>query len=286
MQPKAQHYVPQVYLRNFANQRKKEFFVCCFDKVTRKIFKPNVKNVANQTGFYNFITSEGEKASIESFFNDTEAKMKPVLQELNDKPTSSTLLAHREVIAKFFALQEERTLVFRDVHNDTIRLANQRLKPDGFEFPEPSENDTREFQARFLIDMADSFAGVLLDLKWILVSNKTNIPFWTSDNPIARYNPHKSELVSNLGWKSPGIQLHVPISPALAIIMCDPFEYADIASELPAFAPSVDFNNSGQVIYSKQYLFSQSDNFSLAHKMLQESSELSNPNRPRITLAN
>jgi len=286
MQPKAQHYVPQVYLRNFATQRKKEFFVCCFDKVTRKIFKPNVKNVANQTGFYNFITSEGEKASIESFFNDTEAKMKPVLQELNDKPTSSTLLAHREVIAKFFALQEERTLVFRDVHNDTIRLANQRLKPDGFEFPEPSENDTREFQARFLIDMADSFAGVLLDLKWILVSNKTNIPFWTSDNPIARYNPHKSELVSNLGWKSPGIQLHIPISPALAIIMCDPFEYADIASELPAFAPSVDFNNSGQVIYSKQYLFSQSDNFSLAHKMLQESSELSNPNRPRITLAN
>lgn len=286
MQPKAQHYVPQVYLRNFATQRKKEFFICCFDKMTRKIFKPNVKNVANQTGFYNFITPEGEKASIESFFNDTEAKMKPVLQELNDKPTSSTLLAHREVIAKFFALQEERTLVFRDVHNDTIRLANKRLKPDGFEFPEPSENDTREFQARFLIDMADSFAGVLLDLKWILVSNKTNTPFWTSDNPIARYNPHKSELVSNLGWKSPGIQLHIPISPALAIIMCDPFEYADIASELPAFAPSVDFNNSGQVIYSKQYLFSQNDDFSLAHKMLQESSELSNPNRPRITLAN
>ncbi|MFN8400084.1 MAG: DUF4238 domain-containing protein [Anaerolineales bacterium] len=286
MQPKAQHYVPQVYLRNFATQRKKEFFICCFDKATRKTFKPNVKNVANQTGFYNFINSEGEKASIESFFNDAETKMKYALQELNDKPTSSTLMAHREVIAKFFALQEERTLVFRDVHNDTIRLVNKRLKPDGFEFPEPTENDTREFQARFLIDMADSFTGVLLDLKWILVSNKTNMPFWTSDNPIAKYNPHKSELVGNLGWKSPGIQLHIPISPALAIIMCDPFEYADMAPELPAFAPSVDFNNSGQVIEAKQYVFSQSDDFSLAHKMLQELSELSNPNRPRITLAN
>ncbi len=286
MQPKAQHYVPQVYLRNFATQRKSEFFIYCLDKVTRKTFKPNVKNVANQTGFYNFITSEGEKASIESFFNDTETKMKYVLQALNDKPTSSTLMENRKVIASFFALQEERTLVFRNVHDDMIRLANQRLKPDGFEFPEPTENDTREFQARFLIDMADSFAGVLLDLKWILVSNKSHMPFWTSDNPIVRYNPHKSELVSNLGWKSPGIQLHIPISPTLAIIMCDPCEYADLASELPAFAPSVDFNNSGQVIHSRQYVFSPNDNFSLAHEMLRESPELSNPNRPRITMAN
>ncbi len=72
MQPKTQHYVPQVYLRNFAIRRKKEFFIGCFDKVTRKTFKPNVKNVVNQTGFYNFVTSEGEKASIESFFLTTQ----------------------------------------------------------------------------------------------------------------------------------------------------------------------------------------------------------------------
>ena len=61
MEPKAQHYVPQVYLRNFAIQRKNEFYIYCFDKVTRKIFKSNVKNVAHQTGFYDFMTSDGER---------------------------------------------------------------------------------------------------------------------------------------------------------------------------------------------------------------------------------
>lgn len=286
MQPKAQHYVPQVYLRNFATQRKKEFFVCCFDKVTRKTFKSNVKNVANQTGFYNFVTHDGEKISIESFFNEAETKTKFALQALNEKPNISTLLENSPVLANFFALQESRTLVFRNTHDDTVRLANERLKSDRLIFPTPTEDDTKEFQARFLIDMTDFFTNTLLKMKWILVSNQTNMPFWTSDNPIVRYNPHKSELVGNLGLESPGIQLHIPISPTLAIIICDPFEYADIASELPAPAPSVDFNNSGQVIYARQYVFSPNDNFDLAHDMIRKDPELSNPNRPRITIAN
>lgn len=284
MEPKAQHYVPQVYLRNFAIQRKKGFFVCCFDKVTREIFKPNVKNVANQTGFYNFTTQDGEKVSIESFFNETESKVKFALKSLIEKPVFSVLLKNSPIFAKYFALQESRTLIFRDVHDDTIRLANARLNTEIPFFLEPTVDDTKEFQARYLIDMTDFFADVLLRLKWILVTNQTNMPFWTSDNPIVRYNPHKSELVGNLGLESPGIQLHIPVSPILAIIICDPFENADIASELPAFAPSVDFNNSGQVINSRQYVFSPNDNFYLAQKMINKDPKLANPKRQRITI--
>ena len=182
-------------------------------------------------------------------------------------------------------MQESRTLIFRDVHDDTIRLANERLKTEKPFFPEPTVDDTKEFQARFLIDMSDFFTDVLLRMKWILVSNQTKMPFWTSDNPIFRYNPHKAELVGNLGLESPGIQLYIPVSPILAITICDPFEYADIASELPAFAPSVDFNNSGQVINSRQYVFSPNDNFDLAQKMMSKDPKLANPKRQRITIA-
>ncbi len=286
MQPKAQHYVPQAYLRNFASERKMEYFICCFDKVTRKIFKPNVKNIANQTGFYNFITNDGEKASIEGFFNYVETKSTFAILALNEKPTISTLLENRTTLANFFAQQESRTVVFRDVHNDIIRGANQELKTDGFMFQIPTENDTKEFQARFLINKSNVFANALLKMKWILVSNKTDKPFWTSDNPIIRFNPHKSELVGNLGLESRGIQLHIPVTPTLAIIICDPIEYAQIDSEFPAFSPNVDFNNSEQVIYSRQYVFSINDNFDLAQDMITKDPELSNPNRPRITMVN
>ncbi len=252
--------------------------------MTRRTFNPNVKNVANQTGFYNFVTSAGEKATIETFFNDTETKMKYAAEALIGRPTASTLLEYRLTLAKFIALQEERTPIFRDTHNHTVRLANENLKPDGFEFETPTENDTREFQARFLSDFADYFASILLKMKWILVTNKSDKPFWTSDNPTFRYNPIRSKFFGNLGIESKGIQLHIPISSALAIIICDPLEYADIASVLPAFAPSVDFNNSGQVIHSRQYVFSPRDNFALAHEMISKDPELSNPNRPRIVI--
>ena len=275
MYPKAQHYVPQFYLRNFA-------IIYCFDKVTRKIFRPNVKNVANQTGFYNFTAINGDEKSIENLFNDVEAKTKIAIQTIIEKPTISTLLENRIALSYFFALQESRTLVFRDIYDDMIRGANLRLQKDGFNFQIPTENDTKEFQARFLIDTSTSIANVLLELKWILVSNITNKPFWTSDNPIIRYNPHKSELVGNLGLKSSGIQLHIPISPWFAILICDPFEYAHVDPETTAEPPNIDFINSGQVLISRQYVFSVDDDFYLAQEMLNKNPDISNPNRPRI----
>lgn len=191
-------------------------------------------------------------------------------------------MENRITLANFFALQESRTLAFRDEYDDMIRGANQRLQKDGLTFQIQTENETKEFQARFLFDTSTAFSIALLEMKWILVSNLTSRPFWTSDNPIVRYNPHKSELVGNLGLKSSGIQLHIPISPWLAIIICDSFEYAHEDSEKTADHPNIDFNNSGQVLYSRQYIFSIDDNFDLAQKMISEDSDLSNPNRQRI----
>ena len=282
MHPKAQHYVPQFYLRSFAERRKKEFFVCCFDKATHKTFKPNVKNVANQTGFYDFISANGEKTSAESFFSDIETKTQGAIQALIENPKISVLSEHRNTFSTFFALQESRTVVFRDVHNQMIAGANQRLRQNGILFPAPTDNDTKEFQALFLIDTSSMLASVLLEMRWILVANKTNKPFWTSDNPIIRYNPHKSEFIDNLGLKSRGIQLHIPISPWLAIIICDPNEYAHMNTETFAEPPNVDFNNSGQVLESRQYIFSVDNDFSLAQEMINKTPELSNPNRSKV----
>ncbi len=282
MYPKAQHYVPQFYLRNFAIKRKKGFFIYCFDKVTRKIFRPNVKNVANQTGFYDFIALNGDETSIEDLFNDVEAKTKIAIQAIIESPTLSTLSENRITLANFFALQESRTLAFRDIHEDIIRGANLRFQKDDFTLPTPIENDTKEFQARFLIETSTTFANVLLELKWILVTNRTNKPYWTSDNPIFRYNPHKSEFVGNLGLKSSGIQLHIPINPWFTVIICDPFEYAHIDFETIAEPPNIDFNNSGQVLNSRQYIFSIDEDFDLAQEMLNNNPDFSNPNRPRI----
>jgi hypothetical protein len=284
MHPKLQHYVPQFYLRNFATKGKKGYLVCCFDKTTRKAFRPNIKNIAGQTRFYDFIDGSGNEVSIEESFSDIETETSLALQELIENPRISTLLPHKKTLAHFFALQESRTQVFRDAQNDLIKNANQRFRKDGFSFPVPTKDEEKEFQACFLIDTSSDFANVLLEMKWILIINRTRKSFWTSDNPIFKYNPIKSDLVGNLGLKCEGIQVHIPISPHLVIVICDPIGYARENDEATAEFPNIDFNNSGQVLHSRQHIFSADNDFQLAQKMIDENPEVSNPNRPRVVM--
>jgi len=108
----------------------------------------------------------------------------------------------------------------------------------------------------------------------MLVLNQTGKPYWTSDYPIIRYNPYRSKLVSTLGLISKGIQLHFPLDPHLALTICDPQEYADAKPEMTAIMPNVEFNNSRQVLWSRQYLFSIDDDFALAKQMILENPAL------------
>src|SRR6185312_6591216 len=48
---KNQHYVPQSYLKRFANDQEQIWF---FDKVTRASQRTNIRNVASATYFYDF----------------------------------------------------------------------------------------------------------------------------------------------------------------------------------------------------------------------------------------
>jgi len=282
MRPKIQHYVPQFYLRNFADKRKKGHFVYCYEKSSKKIFNPNVKNVASESGFYDFYSSDGQKYSIEELISGLEAKSHVALENLSKDPTHEALVENKEILSYFFAFQESRTAVFRAEYSNMIQVANNKLKGDGVFFQTPSENESKEFQAKFLLDSTPLFAKTMFDMKWILILNKTGIPFWTSDNPIIRYNPHKSDLIGNLGLQSQGIQLHIPLNPDLALIICDPFGYRHMESVKVAIPPNVDFNNSRQVLYSRQYIFSIKNEFQLAKEMIKKYPELGNPNRSRI----
>jgi len=50
--PKIQHYVPRCLLKNFTRGNKPQIWV--YDKKTDRSFQTNVKNVAAESGFYDF----------------------------------------------------------------------------------------------------------------------------------------------------------------------------------------------------------------------------------------
>ena len=275
MHPKAQHYVPRFYLRNFANKRKKGYFIFCFDKLTGKTFKPNIKNVANQTAFYDFPSEDGKKVSLEEPLQNLEAKSSVAIQSLISDPTYITLLTNKEVFAYFIAVQEIRTLVFRNKLDEYTNAINAKINSSNFKMPLLSEVEKKEYQAGFLIEKVSMLVDVLLNMKWLLVMNKTETPFWTSDNPVFRHNPYRSKFIGTTGLLCKGIQVQLPITPSLAIAVCDPSEYAHISEQLTTNLSNVQFYNSYQVVASGRYLFSISDNFDLAHEMIPHSAPLS-----------
>ena len=62
----------------------------------------------------------------------------------------------------------------------------------------------------------------LLFKKWVVLKNKTEIDFLTSDNPVALYNPH-----GFLGVASDYIHILYPINPKLCLCLLDPLNYSN-----------------------------------------------------------
>ncbi|MFS2035338.1 DUF4238 domain-containing protein [Polaromonas sp. CT11-55] len=69
-QVKIQHYVPQFLLRNFTSDKKNRVHV--FDKQKGITFVSHVKNVANESRFYDF-EIEGEGRSLEAPLSSLES---------------------------------------------------------------------------------------------------------------------------------------------------------------------------------------------------------------------
>jgi len=87
-----QHYVPKVYLKNFAEPRGNEFYIDVFDKNTGKFIKPNIKGICAERHFY---TLDDEtkvatnKMAIEKIYSDF---IEPMYQQAYDILTNDNII--------------------------------------------------------------------------------------------------------------------------------------------------------------------------------------------------
>ncbi|RLI09777.1 hypothetical protein DRO42_03380 [Candidatus Bathyarchaeota archaeon] len=89
----------------------------------------------------------------------------------------------------------------------------------------------------------------------------------------------------NMGLMSPGIQIHFPLTPNMAICLCDPVQYShEPLIQTLEDEDNVTFENSLQVMWSTRHVFSRDDDFRLAEQMIEEHPELKNWERDRIQI--
>lgn len=193
----------------------------------------------------------------------------------------------KELFSLFIAIQIIRTKTFREDIGDmieklyqTLAYKSQMFDKDAIpkeEFEVSVDKDFVKLQHSSMIldpDMTIQIAETLYKHIWVVYVNKTNHPFYTSDDPVARI-PHKHDkYMSYSGLSSEGIEIVFPISPNLLLAMYDTKTFSSYFSDRQFVVVDqkdlVDYFNQAQVYNSYRCIFSQKENFELATQICKE----------------
>lgn len=322
---KVQHYVPQFLLRNFGNGKKDQVWV--YDKSSNRSFASNTKNIASESRFYDF-EHQGQPLTLETWLSELEGQAKSVISFILEADSLSDLAYdQKEVLASFLAVQLTRTKTFREkwkafpmILKEHFEKAGDKVAPGSQAeelLREITENDSKEQTARIIFKAPATYAAHFLDKDWVLAATSRKHPFLLSDNPLTRQNMVDWPNRGNLGLKTPGIEIYLPLSPTRALAMwcptltelvhrgalslmsrrgasptansSDPEGVIAMSDALlsgrpvPYSVANVENFNSLQVVWSERYVFSTSDDFHLAQAMLRDNQSLRKG--PRSTVA-
>jgi hypothetical protein len=280
---KNQHTVPCLYLREFAVEPSaKHPQIYALDKTNQGAHCTSIRNVAAEVHFYERGDTGIEKGlqRFEDLFVGPYRRLLTV-----DKPSDLTQDEIAAVVG-FVTVQSMRTREVRESAKSIDGQLSALLKAEGVEdsaFGSISDDDIRQIQINALLRNGPRFAGHIARLKWVLTINGTTMPYWTSDNPITRYNPHPDDLKASLGLGDCGIQVFFPLSPTRSLCLCDPEEYA----ALPEVWTTNDiqniwFENALQVRAATRFVFANAEDFSLAKTILARYPDCADPARPRV----
>ncbi len=289
---KIQHYVPKAYLRYFT-QDNRQLFV--YDKSDRRVFQSSIDNIAAEKRYYD-VPGDSAQTFEQALGNLVDSNYPKCAEDILNNIDSGRIVRdwQKENLAFFIALQALRT---RRLRNQNIEALNQlgeafshlsrrfekeygvKQKPDASLKALLSTDKEKTAKLDQLTSMIDSdsvrnIIGILLNHVWIFGTNKTDRPFYTSDNPVAKW-PHKTDPVrSYWGLRSEGIEIAFPLTPKHIVVLVERSFHSDLQVLDGWFMPidenGVVYYNSFQVLDSNRWLFSISNDFTLAEDMLDE----------------
>lgn len=312
---KRQHYVPQFHLKNFSLEKKvkkkKEYYIHFFDKTSEINDIANIRNKAQEKYFYDINNDQKIENSLEKIESEVSKVYRGILS--NEDISLLEIPRTRGLMSLFLAIQFIRTKYNRELSGTIIKKIRKFL----YEKYGQIGNDLEKYLNNAISkeDMEKShlnqfspnnifnFSKMFLLKKWILLVNKTDIPFWTSDNPIVPLNPFNSYPYGNGGVISSGTKLYFPISTELCLCLLDPEIYRSYI-RLERIDPyytllnvmkaekylitdisHVLFQNSLQVKGSFREFYSKNSDFGLAKEMIKKDPKLKNlENRVKIEL--
>ena len=301
---KKQHYVPRLYLKEFAIPNTELIHVYDLETKTQRI--NNIKDVAEENKFYEYDigeiidsirVDEIEGISIEDIeivretFDNLEEKIgltvEPTFAEILDIIISkannltpwlfnNTFFINEENKIKLsvcLAFQLMRTKKVRDFIKDTsqkITAFAKKLYPDvNTDYLSLSDKEIKRAHIETIMEN-DSFyemAGFFSNYIWLLGVNRTDKLFYTSDAPIVMI-PHVKDYSRGVGLSTRGVEVILPITPRLILMMLDGEYHVDYISKDRHFISlaknaNIKFYNCYIMNYAHRFVFSSDGDFEM-----------------------
>ena len=255
-EPRKQHYVPQVYLRNFGYGKEKSLHVHVLAVSSGKIYPDCVENTAAERHFYTLDNIEDKyvwentyASSIEPLFGES---LKCIRQRCeNSLIRNRSLILNEEEKAMlslsliFQLLRGKHTREFeKQIFDERLPLVLDKAKElfsawdkaetDIFDSFKVSDNLFKEISMRvaFREESILKYLRILMQHKFIFYRIIGNSEFITSDNPIVfmNANTHDVKPFTN-GLANPITVLYFPISPKLLLGVYHPDFYLGVLND-------------------------------------------------------
>jgi len=303
---KRQHWNPRMHLKHFAIDGK----IYMYDKKTMKKKLISIENAAVGKWFYERdnnienILSELE-GKVSRIFSKI-IKMKKIdnitTEERKNLNEFMVLQDHRtpKTRTQFEIIYKESLIILMNAVKDG--KMDESLLPDGMpkklwnDMPPPKENfinflqmikENPNYFLEFNKDSAKRSTNMILrgilpsgielfsKLKLRLFKNSSNTYFFTSDHPLCRYNHYMMDslghiTIEGIGYNSKGIQFFYPLTPKLCLVFEDAMTYDIFEDVLIVDHEFVDFVNARLIQNSKQWIYSQKNDFKFVDDYLQE----------------
>ena len=269
---KNEHYVPVSYLANFGinGNKGRDTTSYIYNKNNNRVFESNFEIIASENKFYWIPEFEKNINILEDFFAPIESQYTTfsniLFKEISFEPSDrkSTIVSigseTKDFLSGYFALQIVRTRTQRDYYKyiyDTL-LTNIPY----IDAPSYTKDDFRRIHTNSLLSMelANFYANLIMDRKWIFLINHTDIPFFTSDNPFIfishdRTTQHYSVVATDVTG-------YLPITPKIAIQFFDKNDSIDDNSYFDIFSSKCILTyNSWIKHYSTRFVISNKNVF-------------------------
>jgi hypothetical protein len=290
-----QHYTPQAYLRAWSlDPARRPNTVYVFRLSDGQKLQTPTKKICTAKGYWDYTGTDGLMHTYDPSLGRSEERALVALRLFRRNPTTAELLNTKPLLAYLGAL----LLLSNDLYRLNIeQLADATNEAYGTPIVTATDESIRHNHIRVLWQHLPWVVENLMAKHWMLVKNRTGIPFWTSDNPVAitgAKNRSVPLVIEGLevGFpstamllKDPEAVVWFPLSPTHLVMLVASSKRDNYSSDFIASEDHVREANGRQLYSANRYVFSNSAEFTLAEHLWQNDPRLQGEPRRRFNIA-